>query len=70
MIAKATEPSPVVEIALSARLLDKNGKVIASKLFEDSQKLNNVEPTAAVAAFSDTFDRIARDMIGWTVQAL
>jgi len=66
----ATEPSPVVEIALSARLLDKNGKVIASKLFEDSQKLNNVEPAAAVAAFSDTFDRVAKDMIGWTVQAL
>ncbi len=66
----ATEPSPVVEITLSARLLDKNGKVIASKLFEDSQKLDQLEPAAAAAAFSDSFDRIAKDMIGWTVQAL
>ncbi len=60
----------MVEITLSARLLDKNGKVIASKLFEDSQKLDQLEPAAAAAAFSDSFDRIAKDMIGWTVQAL
>ncbi|WP_024514656.1 MlaD family protein [Bradyrhizobium sp. Tv2a-2] len=65
-----TEPSPAVEIALSARLLDKNGKVIASKLFEDSQKLDQLAPAAAVGAFSDSFDRIAREMIGWSVQAL
>jgi phospholipid/cholesterol/gamma-HCH transport system substrate-binding protein len=66
----ATDPSPAVEIVLSARILDKNGKVIASKLFDDSQKLNQLEPAAAVEAFSDVFDRIARNMIGWTVQAL
>jgi phospholipid/cholesterol/gamma-HCH transport system substrate-binding protein len=66
----ATDTSPAAEIALSARLLDKNGKVIGSKLFEESQKLDRVEPAAAVSAFNDAFDRIARDMIGWTVQAL
>ena len=66
----ATDPSPAVEIALSARLLDKNGKVIASKLFEGSQKIDQIEPAPAIAAFSDVFGRIAKDMIGWTVQAL
>jgi phospholipid/cholesterol/gamma-HCH transport system substrate-binding protein len=44
--------------------------VIASRLFEDSQKFDKVEPTAAVAAFDAAFGRIAKDMIGWTVQAL
>ena len=66
----ATEPAPAVEIALSARLVEKNGKVLASKLFEGSEKLDQLAPTPAVGAFSDVFDRIARDMIGWTVQAL
>jgi phospholipid/cholesterol/gamma-HCH transport system substrate-binding protein len=61
---------PMVEIGLSARLLDKNGKVIASRLFEDSQKLDRIEPPAAVDAFNDVFGRIAKEMIGWTVQAL
>jgi len=66
----AAESDPTVEISLSARLLDKNGKVVASRLFEDSQKLDRIEPPAAVDAFSDAFGRIAKEMIGWTVQAL
>jgi phospholipid/cholesterol/gamma-HCH transport system substrate-binding protein len=66
----AAESEPAVEIGLSARLLDKNGKLIASRLFEDSQKLDRIEPPAAVDAFNDAFARIAKEMIGWTVQAL
>jgi phospholipid/cholesterol/gamma-HCH transport system substrate-binding protein len=66
----ATESNPVVEIGLSARILDKDGKVIASRLFEESEKLDKVEPPAAAAAFSAAFGRLAKNMIGWTVQAL
>jgi phospholipid/cholesterol/gamma-HCH transport system substrate-binding protein len=66
----ATDSEPAAELALSARIVDKNGKVIASRLFEDSQKFDKVEPTAAVTAFNDVFGRIAKDMIAWTVQAL
>jgi len=64
------EAEPAVEIGLSVRLLDKNGKVIAARLFEDSQKLDRIEPPAAADAFSDAFARIAKEVIGWTVQAL
>jgi phospholipid/cholesterol/gamma-HCH transport system substrate-binding protein len=66
----ATDSGPVAEVGLSARIVDKNGKVIASRLFEDSQKFDKIEPPVAVAAFNDAFGRIARDMIAWTVQAL
>jgi len=66
----ATDTEPTAEIGLSARLVDKNGKVIASRLFEESQKLDKLEPAPAVAAFNDAFGRIARQMIGWTVQSL
>jgi phospholipid/cholesterol/gamma-HCH transport system substrate-binding protein len=66
----ATDSAPTADIALSARLLDKSGKVIASRLFEDSQKLDQIEPAAAVAAFNEAFGRIGKEMIGWTVQAL
>lgn len=65
----ATDAEPVAEIGLSARLVDKNGKVIASRLFEDSQKLDRLDPDTAVAAFNDAFGRIARQIIGWTVQS-
>lgn len=66
----AADADPTAEIGLSARLVDKNGKVIASRLFEDSQKLDRLEPAAAVAGFNDAFGRIARQIIGWTVEAL
>lgn len=66
----STDSEPVAEIGLSARIVDKNGKVIASRLFEGSQTFDKVEPPAAVAAFNDAFGRIAKEMIAWTVQAL
>jgi phospholipid/cholesterol/gamma-HCH transport system substrate-binding protein len=66
----AADSEPTVEIGLSARLLDKSGKVIASRLFEESRKLDRIEPSAAVDAFNDAFGRIAKEMIGWTMQAL
>src|ERR1700692_2072950 len=66
----AVDSEPAAEIGLSARIVDKNGKVIASRLFEDSQKFDKVEPPAAIAAFDDAFGRIAKEMIAWTVQAL
>src|SRR6266849_1634187 len=66
----AGDSEPTAEIGLSARIVDKSGKVIASRLFEASQKFDNVEPPAAIAAFDDAFGRIAKEMIAWTVQAL
>lgn len=66
----ATEGETRVEIGLSARIVDKAGKVIASRLVETSEKLDQVEPAAAVAAFEAAFARIAKELIGWTVQAV
>jgi phospholipid/cholesterol/gamma-HCH transport system substrate-binding protein len=66
----AVDTGPAAEIGLSARIVDKDGKVIASRLFEESQKFDKVEPQAAVAAFNDAFGRIAKNVIDWTVQGL
>ncbi|OAF18734.1 ABC-type transport auxiliary lipoprotein family protein [Bradyrhizobium neotropicale] len=66
----ATEGEPRVEIGMSARIVDKSGKVIASRLVEASEKLDKIEPSAAVAAFDAAFARIAKELIGWTVQAV
>jgi phospholipid/cholesterol/gamma-HCH transport system substrate-binding protein len=66
----AVDSKPAVEIGLSARIVDKNGKVVASRLFEESEPFDKVEPPEAVAAFGDAFGRMAKNMIAWTVQAL
>jgi phospholipid/cholesterol/gamma-HCH transport system substrate-binding protein len=66
----AVDSTPAAEIGLSARIVDKNGKIVAARLFEDSEKFDRVEPSVAAAAFSDAFGRIAKEMIAWTVQTL
>ena len=66
----AVETRPAAEIGLSARIVDKNGKVVASRLFDQSEPFEKVEPAEAAAAFSNAFGRIAKDMIAWAVQAL
>jgi phospholipid/cholesterol/gamma-HCH transport system substrate-binding protein len=65
----AVDAKPAAEIALSARIVDKNGKVVASRLFEETEKFASVTPPEAAAAFSEAFGRIAKDVIAWTVQA-
>jgi phospholipid/cholesterol/gamma-HCH transport system substrate-binding protein len=65
-----TENDPVAEIALSARIVDKNGKVVASRLIEATEKLDKIEPAAAVEAFNAAFARIAKELIGWTMQSV
>ncbi len=66
----SVESEPTAEIGLSARIVDRDGKVIAARLFEENRKFDRLEPPPAVAAFNDAFGQIARDMIAWTVQAL
>jgi len=65
----AVDAKPAAEIGLSARIIDKNGKIVASRVFEESEGLDKVEPPQAAAAFSAAFDRLAKEIIAWTVQA-
>ena len=63
-------PQPAAKIAFSARLLNKQGKVVASRLFSGDEAIDKVEPAAVVAAFDAAFAGIARELIAWTVQTL
>jgi phospholipid/cholesterol/gamma-HCH transport system substrate-binding protein len=67
-IAVASSGS-AAEISLSARIVDKDGGVVASRLFEESQALTKIEPRAAVAAFDDAFVRMASNIIAWTANS-
>src|ERR1700722_16077026 len=66
----AKDAGAAAEIGLSARIVEKDGKAVASRLFEESEKFDKVEPQTAVAAFDAAFGRTAKSMIAWTVQAL
>ena len=58
------------EIGFSARILNKDGQVVASRLFQQRRKLDKPDPASAVAAFNDAFGSIATELITWTANAL
>jgi phospholipid/cholesterol/gamma-HCH transport system substrate-binding protein len=64
------DTTSTAEIALSARIVDKNGKIIASRLMEEAEQLARLEPAAAADAFNRAFGRLARDVVVWTVRVL
>jgi phospholipid/cholesterol/gamma-HCH transport system substrate-binding protein len=67
-IDTATEPT--AEIGFSARILNKDVQVVASRLFQQNKKLDKPDPASAVAAFDDAFGSIATDLIVWTANTL
>ncbi|CAL78983.1 Putative ABC transporter (substrate binding protein) [Bradyrhizobium sp. ORS 278] len=64
------DATAVADIGLSARLVDKSGKIIASRLFDESQPVGQINPADAVAAFDQAFGRLAKSILAWTVQSL
>lgn len=58
------------EIAFSAKIIDKEGKLVAAKLFQQATPLDKPEPAAAVTAFDKSFDTIAKELVPWAAQAL
>jgi phospholipid/cholesterol/gamma-HCH transport system substrate-binding protein len=66
----AAGSQPTAKIAFSVRILNKQGKVVAARVFSASQAVEKVEPAAVVAAFDAAFANIARELIAWTVQTL
>lgn len=65
-----TSPELSAEIAFSARIITKNGRVLASRVFQQSQKLDKLDPLSAVAAFNEAFARIATELVTWTADQL
>jgi phospholipid/cholesterol/gamma-HCH transport system substrate-binding protein len=65
-----TDDELTAEIGFSARILNKDGQVVASRLFQQRKKLDKPDPASAVAAFNDAFANAATDLITWTAGAL
>jgi phospholipid/cholesterol/gamma-HCH transport system substrate-binding protein len=65
-----SDPDASAEIGFSARLLAKDGHVVASRLFMETRKLDKLDPQSAVAAFNDAFGSVATQLVTWTTAAL
>lgn len=61
---------PEAQIALAAKILGKDGKVAAARLFQASRPISKLEPMPVLAAFNDAFAALAKELIGWTAATL
>ena len=56
------------EIGLSARIVDKNGKVVALAVVRGAREICDRRAGQSVVTFSEAFGRMAKNMIAWTVR--
>ncbi|WP_420133413.1 ABC-type transport auxiliary lipoprotein family protein [Rhodopseudomonas sp.] len=66
----AGDSAPGADVSLGAKIIDKNGKLVAARLFQQTSKLEKPDPVAAVKAFEASFDEVAKALIPWTVSSL
>ncbi|MCB1547488.1 MAG: membrane integrity-associated transporter subunit PqiC [Hyphomicrobiaceae bacterium] len=67
-IAEDAAPRAVVELA--TKVLDKDGKIIGTRVFKAERPLASREPQAAVAALNDAFAQVATELVTWTCASM
>ena len=60
---------PVAEVALTAKVVSKDGRVLASRIFARQAPLNELDPAAAATAINEAFDKAAADLVVWASAA-
>jgi phospholipid/cholesterol/gamma-HCH transport system substrate-binding protein len=66
----STEQAPTAEINILARILDKDGKIIAARLFKESVPVSGSDAQADVNAFDVAFGKLQTDLLEWSVTQL
>lgn len=64
------EGGPAADIGLSAKIVGKNGRVIATRLFQSKKAIDKLDPQSTAAAFSAAFGDIATELVGWTTASI
>jgi len=59
------EPTPAAQIEFSAKILNRDGKIIGTGIFQDSAALQAIEPSAVAAAFDQAFGTAVSELIIW-----
>jgi phospholipid/cholesterol/gamma-HCH transport system substrate-binding protein len=67
----APAPAPAAEVAIAAKLLDADGKVIDAMTFTDREAVAKTDDSAtAVAALSAAFAKVSADLSLWTLATM
>ncbi len=59
------EPTPNAELKLSARVVGKDGKIAAARVFAKSVPAQSLDSPVAAKALATAFEAIAAEIVGW-----
>ena len=65
----ASSPKPIADVALGAKLISADGKVVAERTFHRSTPIASLSPSDAVAGLRDAFAGVTSDIIAWAAQS-
>ena len=65
-----TNPTPVADIAFSAKIVGQNGRIIATKLISATAPAAGMETPQIAAAFNAAFGKALADVIAWTARSI
>jgi phospholipid/cholesterol/gamma-HCH transport system substrate-binding protein len=61
----AAAKESVAEVTLTAKIVSKDGRVLASKIFTKHAPVKELTPATASAAINEAFTRVAADIVVW-----
>jgi phospholipid/cholesterol/gamma-HCH transport system substrate-binding protein len=56
---------PMAEVVLTAKVVSKDGRVLASKIFARQASLSELNPATAAAAINEAFGKASADIVVW-----
>ncbi len=66
----STEGGPTAVVDFGAKLLDGDGKIITSKLFQTTAPAKSVDAVGATSALNEAFKDAATQLVSWVSDAL
>ncbi len=68
--AVTMNPDPVANIEFSAKLVDQNGHIVTTKLFQATAPAQGTDASQIAAAFDQAFSKVVTDLVTWTSQSM
>jgi phospholipid/cholesterol/gamma-HCH transport system substrate-binding protein len=66
----ATKPNSMAEVEFTAKIIDKDGRLVEARVFRTSERPSDLTPPSAAAALGEAFRRAAVELVVWSCRVI
>lgn len=66
----STSPSPTADVEFAAKILGDNGRIVDARVFHATAPAKDLNPSGAVGALEQAFDKAAIELVVWASRAI